>query len=61
MGRLLSKIAVPLMKVEVPLAKNVLALLGVTAASSAIDAGIQKKIHGSGKTTLIISNKGMKK
>ena len=27
-----------------------------TAAGSAIDAGIQKEIHGSGTTTLIISN-----
>ena len=30
--------------------------LGITAAASAIDAAIQKKIHGSGSTTLIISN-----
>ena len=52
----LSKIAGPLMKVAVPLAKNILAPLGITAAASAIDAGIQKKIHGSGTTTLIISN-----
>ena len=44
------------MKVAVPLAKNTLALLGITAAASAIDAEIQKKIHGSGATTLIISN-----
>ena len=42
------------MKVAVPLAKNILVLLGVTAAVSAIDAGIQKKIYGSGITTLII-------
>ena len=47
------------MKVAVPLAKNVLALLGITAAASAIDAGIQMKIHGSGTTTLIISNEEM--
>ena len=47
------------MKVAVPLAKNILAPLGITAAASAIDAGIQKKIHGSGTTTLIISNKEM--
>ena len=47
------------MKVAIPLAKNVLAPLGITAAASAIDAGIQKKIHGSGTTTLIISNKEM--
>ena len=44
------------MKVVVPLAKNILVPLGVKAAASAIDAGIQKKIHGSGTTTLIISN-----
>ena len=56
LGSLLSKLAGPLMKVELPLAKNVLTTLGITAAASAIDAGIQKKIHGSGTTTLIISN-----
>ena len=59
LGSLLSKLAGPLMKVAVPLAKNILAPLGITAAASAIDAGIQKKIHGSGTTTLIISNKKM--
>ena len=47
------------MKVAIPLAKNVLAPLGITAAASAIDAGIQKKIHGSGTTTLIISKEEM--
>ena len=31
------------MKVAIPLAKNVLAPLGITAATSAIDAGIKKK------------------
>ena len=31
------------MKVAIPLTKNVLAPLGITAASSAIDAEIQKK------------------
>ena len=40
---LLNKLTGPLMKVAVPLAKNILAPLGVTAAASAIDAGIQKK------------------
>ena len=30
--------------------------MGLTAASSAIDAGVQKKIYGSGTTTLVISN-----
>ena len=42
LGSLLSKLAGPLMKVAIPLAKNVLAPLGITAAASAIDAGIQK-------------------
>ena len=40
LGLLLSKLAGPLMKVAIPLAKNVLTLLGITAAASAIDAGI---------------------
>ena len=43
LGSLLSKIAGPLMKIAIPLAKNVLAPLGITAAASAIDAGIQKQ------------------
>ena len=57
LGSLLSKLAGPLMRVAVPLAKNVLAPLGIIEGTSAIDAGTQKKIHGSGTTTLIISNK----
>ena len=56
---LLSKIAGPLMKVSGPLAKNILAPLGITAAISVIDAEIQKKIHSSGTTTLIIPNEEM--
>ena len=43
LGSLLSKLAGPLMKVIIPLAKNVLAPIGITTATSAIDAGIQKK------------------
>ena len=39
--------------------KNILAPLGITDAASAIDAGVQKKIQGSGTTTLIISNEEM--
>ena len=42
LGSLLSKLAGPLMKVAVPLAKNILVPLGITAAASATDAGIQK-------------------
>ena len=59
LGSLLSKLAGLVMKVAVPLAKNILASLGLTAATSAIDAEIQKKKHGSGTTTLIISNEEM--
>ena len=55
----MSKLPGPLIKVTILLAKNVLAPLGITAAASTIDAGIQKKIHGSGTTTLIISNEEM--
>ena len=51
---LLSKLAGPLQKVAIPLAKKVLAPLRVTTTALATDAGIQKKIHGSGTTTLII-------
>ena len=60
LGRLLGlllKTGLPLMKnVIKPLAKSVLIPLGLTAAASAADAGIHKKILGSGNTTLIISN-----
>ena len=55
LGNLLSKLVGPLMKVAMPLAKNVLAPLGLTAAMSAIDGSIKKKMLGSGTTTLIIS------
>ena len=41
------------MKVAMPLAKNVLAPLGLTAAMSAIDGSIPKKIHGSGIKLII--------
>ena len=44
----------------IPLAKSVFIPLGLAAAGSAADAGIHKKILGSGShTTLIISNKDM--
>ena len=64
LGKLLGpllKAGLPLMKsVITPLAKSVLIPLGLTAAASAADAGIHKKILGSGNnTTLIISNKDM--
>ena len=57
----LLKTGLPLIKSVInPLAKSVLIPLGLTAAASAADAGIHKKILGSGNTTLIISNKDMK-
>ena len=59
LGSLLSKLAGPSKKVAVPLAKNILAPLGITSAASVIDAGIQNNIHGSGTTTLIIPNEEM--
>ena len=65
LGKLLSKLAGPLMKVALSLAKNVLAPLGITAAMSVIDGSIQKKIHGSWATKgagvkLIIEQEDMK-
>ena len=73
-GRLLGpllKTGLHLMKSVIkPLAKSVLIPLGLTTAASAADAGIHKKVLGSGKrpldsalphnnTTLIISNDEM--
>ena len=53
LGNLLGKSAGPLMKVTVPLTKNVLAPLGIgiSAAMPAIDGSIKKKMLGSGMTT----------
>ena len=65
LGKLLGpllKTGLPLMKrVIKPLTKSVLIPLGLTAAALAADAGIHKKILGSGhnNTTLIISNDEM--
>ena len=60
LGRLLGpllKTGLPLIKnVIKPLAKSVLIPLGSTAAASAADAGIHKKMLGSGNMTTIISN-----
>ena len=63
LGRLLGPLlntGLLLMKnVTKPLGKSVLIPLGLTAAASAADAGIHKKILGSGTTALIISNDEM--
>ena len=67
-GGFLGRLFVPLLRTELPLmksviqplAKSVLVPLGLTAAISATDAGIHKKILESGRnTTLIISNDEM--
>ena len=58
LGKLLNKLAGPLMNVALPLAKNVLTPLGLTAAMSAIDGSIQKRMHGSG-VKLIIEQEDM--
>ena len=57
---LLLKRGLPLIRnVIKPLANSVLIPLRLTAAASAPDAGIHKKILGSGNITLIISNEEM--
>ena len=67
-GEFLGRLLGPLLKTGLtliknvikPLAKSVLFPLGLTTAASAADAGIHKKILGSGNTTtLIISNDEM--
>ena len=67
-GGFLGKLLGPLLKTGLPLIKNAIKLLaksvlmplGLTAAASAADIGIQKKkILGSGNTTSIISNEEM--
>ena len=65
LGRLLGpllKAGLPLMESLIkPLAKSILIPLGLTAAASAADAGMHKKILGSGhNTTLIVSNDEMR-
>ena len=66
-GAFLGRILGPLLKTGLllmknvlkPLAKSVLIPLGLTAAASATDAAIHKKMFGSGFITLIISNEEM--
>ena len=66
-GEFLGRLLGPLLKTKLslignvlkPLAKSVLIPLRLTAAASAIDAAIHKKMFGSGFTTLTISNEEM--
>ena len=57
LGRLLGsllRIGLPLMKTVIqPLAKSVLIALGLTAAAAATNAGIHKKMLGSGHNTTL--------
>ena len=64
-GEFVGRLLGPLLRNGLPLIgnllkqldKSVLLPLGLTAAASATDSAIQKKIHESGPTILIISNK----
>ena len=56
LGRLLMNFLSKLIKPAISIGKNILAPLGLSAAMSATDASIQKKMYGSGNKTLIISN-----
>ena len=65
-GRFLGRLLGLLLKTGLPLIKNIikplasiLVPLELTAAASAVDAGIQKNILGSGTTTLTITNEEM--
>ena len=66
-GGFLGRLLGPLLKTGLPLIKNVikpptksgLIPLRLTAAASAADAGIHKKILGFGNTTTLISNNEM--
>ena len=51
LGRLLGRFLPKLIKPAISLGKNVLAPLGLSAAMSAADAGIQKNIFGLGTTS----------
>ena len=58
-GRYLGRLLRPLMAVGSPLMKNLPILLTKSAVATT-NAGIHKKILGSGTTALIVSNKEMK-
>ena len=59
LGPLLETGLLLMKKVLKPSAKSVLIPLGLTGTVSATDPAIQNKIHGSGTTTLMISNEKM--
>ena len=59
LGSILARFLAKLMKQALSLAKNILAPLGLSAAMSATDVAIQKKIYGSGTKTVEFSNKDL--
>ena len=59
LGSLLSKLAGPSMKVAVPLAKKYFSTIRNNSSCFSIRCRNSKKVHGSGTTTLIISNEEM--
>ena len=59
LGKLLMNFLSKSIKPAISIGKNILAPLGLSAAMSATDAAVQKKMYGSGNNTLIISNNNL--
>ena len=59
LGSILARFLTKLIKPAIPLGKNILAPLGLSAAMSATDAAIQKKMYGSGTKKAKFSNKDL--
>ena len=59
LGSILARFLPKLIKTAISLGKTILAPLGLSAAMSATDAAIQKKMYGSGTSTVIYSNKDL--
>ena len=59
LGSILAKFLPKLKKTAISLGKNILAPFGLSAAMSATDAAINKKIHGNGTKTVRFSNKDL--
>ena len=59
LGSVLARFLTKLIKPAISLGKNILATLGLSAAMSATDAAIQKKMYGSGTKTVRFSNKDL--
>ena len=59
LGSILARFLPKLIKPTLSLGRNILAPLGLSAAMSATDAAIQKKMYGSGTKTAQFSNKDL--